>query len=102
MSSARAKRKPSRLHWRARRALRSAKLLDDIVDARLELVPYLAEGARQESVDYLAELVMLGQAYRHYAAGWISHRELERRGRASVHRFGRPMSPSAQRLAERE
>lgn len=102
MGSARAKRKPSRLNWRARRALRSAEMLDDIVDSQLELVPHLAESARQESADHLAEMVMLAQAYRHYAVGWISRGELERRGRASVHRFGRRASPSAQRLAEHE
>ena len=70
-----------RVGWRRRRALRSARLLDEIVDSQLPLLSGLSEQQRRRSADYLAELVTLAQAYRHYAAGWISRRELERRGR---------------------
>ena len=65
---------------RASRALDSARVLDEVVANQLALVSRLPEEGRRRAADYLAELVMLAQAYRHYAAGWISRRELEERG----------------------
>lgn len=56
-------------------------MLDELVDAQLSLVVGLAEPAARRASEYLAALVMLGQAYRWYAAGWIGRRELHRRGR---------------------
>ncbi|WP_460958121.1 hypothetical protein [Parasphingorhabdus pacifica] len=102
MRSARAKRTRSRPGWRGRRALRSAQVLDDVVNSQLRLVPHLSAEARRESADYLAELVMLAQVYRHFAAGWISRHELEHRGNAAMHRLAGLRSPSGQQLAERE
>lgn len=65
---------------RVKRALDSARVLDEVVANQLALVSRLPEDGRRRAADFLAELVMLAQAYRHYAAGWISRRELERRG----------------------
>ena len=65
---------------RARRALDSARVLDEVVANQLTLLSRLPEDGRRRAADFLAELVMLAQAYRHYAAGWISRGELERRG----------------------
>ena len=65
---------------RAKRALDSARVLDEVVANQLALVSRLPEDGRRRAADFLAELVMLAQAYRHYAAGWIGRRELERRG----------------------
>jgi hypothetical protein len=84
--------------WRARRALRSAKIIDDIVEAQLPLIPRLPEESRRRASDYLAELVLLAQSYRYFAAGWIGRRELERRGLATMERLAalrrpRPESP---------
>lgn len=64
---------------RARRALQTARALDKVVDSQLSLVVRLPECGRRRSADYLAELVMLAQAYRHYAAGWIAKEALDRR-----------------------
>jgi hypothetical protein len=69
---------------RARNALRSARILDELVESQLPLVSRLPEDSRRRASDYLAELVLLAQAYRHFAAGWISRRELERRGLATM------------------
>ncbi|RJQ73259.1 hypothetical protein D5S17_24955 [Pseudonocardiaceae bacterium YIM PH 21723] len=76
-----------RIGWRAKRAVRAAELLDELVDGQLPLLAGLSEASRRRSADYLAELVLLAQAYRHYAAGWISRKELERRGRLAVLRL---------------
>lgn len=76
-----------RTGWRTRRALRSAQLLDDVVDSQLPLHAVLSEEQRRRSADYLAEVVALAQAYRHYAAGWIGRRELEQCGRTAVERI---------------
>jgi hypothetical protein len=65
---------------RAKRALDSARVLDEVVANQLAMVSRLPEDGRRRAADFLAELVMLAQSYRHYAAGWISRRELERRG----------------------
>jgi hypothetical protein len=72
---------------RARRALAAARLLDKVVAAQLPLVARLPEASRQRAADFLAELVLLSQAYRHHAAGWISRRELEERGFGAVSRI---------------
>jgi hypothetical protein len=72
---------------RARRALRSAQVLDEVVEAQLALVSRLPEDSRRRAADYLAELVMLAQSYRHFAAGWITRRELERRGATTMERL---------------
>lgn len=89
---------------RARRAKRSAELLDEVVDAQLPLLSALSEDGRRRSADYLAELVMLAQAYRHYAAGWIDRRELERRGSAAVTRLNalRQQRPPAAHVTEQD
>ena len=63
-------------------AAATADLLDRIVDRDLELIEALPVPQRARPVEKLAALVMLAQAYRHYAAGWISRRELRRRSRA--------------------
>lgn len=74
---------------RARQALENARLLDQIVDSQLPLLPGLPEAGRRRSAGYLAELVMLAQDYRHYAAGWIDRAELADRGRATAGRLDR-------------
>jgi hypothetical protein len=88
--------------WRARRALCTAQLLDEVVDGQLPLLAALPEARRRRSADYLAELVLLAQAYRHYAAGWIDRRELERRGHGVLGRLTvLRMQPAAQ-VTERD
>jgi hypothetical protein len=83
--------------------LRSAQLLDEVVDSQLPLLAALSERQRRRSADYLAELVTLAQAYRHYAGGWIDRRELERRGRLALERI-EVLSPrrSSAQLTERD
>jgi hypothetical protein len=72
----------------ARRALDSARVLDQVVENQLPLVARLPEGgSRVRAADFLAELVLLSQAYRHHAAGWITRRELERRGHLAMRRL---------------
>jgi hypothetical protein len=72
----------------ARRALDSARILDQVVENQLPLVARLPEGrSRVRAADFLAELVMLSQAYRHHAAGWITRKELERRGDSTMRRL---------------
>jgi hypothetical protein len=73
--------------WRARKALQAANMLDEIVDSQLPLLAGLPESSRRRSAGYLAELVMLAQAYRHYAAGWIDKAELEQRSHRTVRRL---------------
>lgn len=73
--------------WRARKALHAAAMLDQIVDDQLPLLAALPEASRRRSAGYLAELVMLAQHYRHYAAGWIDRPELERRSHRAVRRL---------------
>ncbi|GAB1511975.1 hypothetical protein [Actinophytocola sp. KF-1] len=75
---------------RARRALASARVLDQVVENQLPLVARLPEGrSRTRAADFLAELVLLSQAYRHHAEGWITRRELERRGHATMRKLSR-------------
>lgn len=89
--------------WRTRRALRTAQLLDEVVDSQLPLLTALPEARRRRSADYLAELVMLSQAYRHYAAGWIDRRELDRRGHGVLDRLSELRTqPSAARVIDRD
>ena len=72
----------------ARRALDSARVLDKVVENQLPLVARLPDGgSRVRAADFLAELVLLSQAYRHHAAGWITRRELERRGHLTMRRL---------------
>jgi hypothetical protein len=73
--------------WRARRALRSALVLDRIVDTQLPLLAGFDEERRRRSADHLAELVELARDYRYYANGWIDSRELDRRGQQAVERL---------------
>ncbi|WP_189058200.1 hypothetical protein [Longimycelium tulufanense] len=96
-----------RTPWRARRALRAAQLLDRVVDSQLPVVAALPETTRWHSADYLAELVMLAQAYRHYAAGWIDRRTLDERARATVARLdqlrrSRPAASPPEQLTEQD
>lgn len=79
--------------WRRRRALRTARLLDQVVDRQLSLLAGLSEQGRRRSADYLAELVMLAQTYRHYANGWIDHRELNRQGEQTLRRLDNLRQP---------
>lgn len=72
---------------RARRALDSARMLDQMVADHLPVMARLPEASRRRVADFLAELVLLSQAYRHHAAGWISRRELQRRGEGHVSRI---------------
>lgn len=75
-------------------------MLDEVVATQLHLITRLPEHSRRRTADFLAELVMLAQSYRHYAAGWISRRELERRGLCTMQRLSmirtRRRSPRAQ------
>ncbi|MGH3756591.1 hypothetical protein [Actinophytocola sp.] len=94
--------RPSR---RARRSLASARILDQMVADHLALVARLPEESRHRAAEFLAELVMLSQAYRHHAAGWISRRELERRGNGHVSRIAvirRRSSLSSAQFTERD
>jgi hypothetical protein len=59
-------------------------MLDEVVDSQLALLAGLPERSRRRSANYLAELVMLAQAYRHYAAGWLDRRELDRRSKLAM------------------
>lgn len=74
------------------------------MDAQLPVLSSLSEDSRRRAADYLAELVMLAQAYRHYAAGWIDRRELERRGKEVVVRLNamRQQRPPAAQFTEQD
>ncbi|WP_246009647.1 hypothetical protein [Actinokineospora cianjurensis] len=87
-----------------RRALASARALEQAVDSQLACVTRLPDDARRRSADHLAELVTLAQAYRAYARGWISYRELENRGRIATARLShlRSPHPAAAHLTERD
>jgi hypothetical protein len=90
--------------WRARRALRAAATLDEVVDSQLPLLAGLPERSRRRSANYLAELVMLAQAYRHYAAGWMDRHELERRSTLTMRRLNnfRHPHPSTAQFTEQD
>ena len=89
---------------RVKRAIDSARVLDEVVATQLALVSRLSEDGRRRAADFLAELVMLATAYRHYAAGWISRRELERRGLHTMQRLAviRQRRPSRAQFTEHE
>jgi hypothetical protein len=85
----------------ARRALDSARIIDKVVENQLPLLARLPEGrSKTRAADFLAELVLLSQAYRHHAAGWITRRELERRGQSAMARMShiRQRSPQSSTL----
>jgi hypothetical protein len=88
--------------WRARKALHAATMLDEIVDSQLPLLAGLPEASRRRSAGYLAELVMLAQAYRHFAAGWIDRGELDERSQRTMARLNnfRHRHPSAAQFTE--
>lgn len=65
----------------------SARVIDEVVNNQLVLVSRLPEDGRRRAADFLAELVMLAQSYRHYAAGWINRRELEDRAMETMRRL---------------
>lgn len=65
----------------------SARVIDEVVNNQLMLVSRLPEDGRRRAADFLAELVMLAQSYRHYAAGWIGRRELENRAMETMRRL---------------
>jgi hypothetical protein len=62
----------------------------------------LSEAGRRRSAAYLAELVLLSQAYRHFAAGWITRGELEQRSQRAVRRLDnfRHQHPSTAQFTE--
>lgn len=97
-------REAVRLGRGAQRALAAARALDDVVTDQLPVVARLPEDLRVRAADYLTELVMLAQAYRHYAQGWISRNELERRGRATTERLAemRRSRPATAHLTEQD
>lgn len=70
-----------------RHARRAAGVLDELVDAQVELLPQLPESRRANAADYLAELALLADTYRYYADGWIEREELERRGNDTIERL---------------
>lgn len=98
-NTARMRRKLTR---RGRKAVHSARVLDEVVDTEVRLVPALTGEAQRRAVDHLAELVLLSQAYRHYSYGWIGRRELERRGKGALGRLEALSAPTVQQLTERE
>jgi hypothetical protein len=69
-------------------------VLDEVVAGQLALVSRLPEDSRRRAADYLAELVMLAQSYRHFAAGWITRRELEHRGTVTMDRLAELRRPT--------
>ncbi|MBW4719517.1 hypothetical protein KZQ38_20210 [Saccharothrix sp. SC076] len=84
--------------WRARRALKAARMLDEVVDTQLPLLASFDEDRRRRSADYLAELVKLAQDYRYYAHGWIDAAELDRRGHRAMDRLSRLREDPTARL----
>jgi hypothetical protein len=74
----------ARVRARSRRqAAATATLLDRIVDRELALMRAMPVHLRARQVDKMAALVMLAQAHRHHARGWIGRRELRRRSRTT-------------------
>jgi hypothetical protein len=90
---------------RSRRALAAANMLDEVVNSQLALLAGLPERSRRRSANYLAELVMLAQAYRHYANGWLDRKELDRRSRVALSKldnFRGPHLSAAQVIEQAE
>ena len=83
---------------RARRALKAARLIDEVVDTQLPLLASFDEQRRRRSADYLAELVKLAQDYRYFAHGWIDAAELDRRGRLAVTELTKLRTDPSRRL----
>ncbi|MEU4740280.1 hypothetical protein AB0G02_07385 [Actinosynnema sp. NPDC023658] len=83
---------------RAKRALRAARMLDQVVDTQLPLLAAFDEPRRLRSATYLAELVKLAQDYRYFANGWIDAEELERRGRDAMAELTRLREDPSARL----
>lgn len=77
-------------------------MLDEIVESQLPLLAGLPEASRRRSAGYLAELVMLAQDYRHFAAGWLARDELAQRSRQTMGRLNsyRQHHPSAAQFTE--
>jgi hypothetical protein len=73
-----------RLGFSRRQAARVAEVLDHIVERDLELIRAIPMDRRAAHAERLAVIVMLSQAYRHFARGWISRRELRRRAQAAL------------------
>ena len=79
-------------------------MLDEVVDSQLPLLAALPEASRRRSASYLAELVMLAQAYRHFAAGWIDRRDLDQRSQVTMRRLNnfRHRHPSTAQFTEQD
>lgn len=84
---------------RTRRALKAARMIDEVVDTQLPLLAAFDEQRRRHSADYLAELVKLAQDYRYFANGWIDAKELDRRGKRAVAELTRLRTGRSSRLA---
>ena len=67
-----------------RQAACTAEALNRIVDRDLELIRAMPPDRRSRQVDRLVAIVLLSQAYRHFAAGWIGRRELRERTRFAL------------------
>ncbi|CCH27376.1 hypothetical protein ABZ816_33075 [Actinosynnema sp. NPDC047251] len=83
---------------RTKRALKAARMLDEVVDTQLPLLASFDEDRRRRSADYLAELVKLAQDYRYFAHGWIDAKELDRRGHRAVATLGKLRADPTARL----
>ena len=90
------------LSGRRGRALRSARVLDDVVDAQVAEVPRLSERSRERAARHLAELVLLAHAYRRYAAGRMSRGQLLRRSWRASERLEALRRSRVEHLTERE
>ncbi|MBB5154251.1 hypothetical protein [Saccharopolyspora phatthalungensis] len=88
--------------WRRARALRCAQVLDEVVNSQVGLLPQLPVELRRRCADQLAELVLLAQSYRHFAAGWISRQELELRGAVTLGRLADAEYVSSVQLGDGE
>lgn len=102
MKIAKTRRVLRKITGSAGRAVRAAALLDEVVDARAGSLPRLPESARRDAADELAELALLAQDYRRFAAGWVSDRELKRKGEAATARLVVLRSRPMEQLIERE
>ncbi|MBB5958750.1 hypothetical protein FHS29_005359 [Saccharothrix tamanrassetensis] len=84
--------------WRTKRALKAARMLDEVVDTQLPLLASFDEDRRRRSADYLAELVKLAQDYRYFAHGWIDAKELDRRGHQAMAKLNKLREDPTARL----
>jgi hypothetical protein len=83
---------------KVKRALRAARMLDEVVDTQLPFLASFDEQRRRRSANYLAELVKLAQDYRYFAQGWIDAEELERRGQDAMAALNRLREDPSARL----